>query len=161
MKNVEVYLGIGTNLGDRTQNITKAVGLLDKVFRVEHLLSSFIETEPWGFQSEHKFLNAVVRYVFELDDDCNLRDFSYMLLATCKKIEHKMGRLGHPQYDKNGKRIYKSRIIDIDILLVGDYVLNEPDLKIPHPLMFERDFVMVPLKEINDKIIDYDTRRIV
>ena len=59
-----------------------------------------------------------------------------------------MGRTGNPEYDENGNRVYRSRIIDIDILRFGDFEMNEDDLKIPHPLMYERDFVMVPLMEI-------------
>lgn len=158
---VDVYLGIGTNLGNRRANILEAVRLLDKMFLVEHLLSSFIETEPWGFESENKFLNAVVKYEFDLEYDCNMREFSYKLLDACKEVEHIMGREDSPKFNAEGRRIYKSRIIDIDILLVGNYSLDEDRLKIPHPLMWERDFVMTPLKEINNKIIDYDTRRIV
>lgn len=59
-----------------------------------------------------------------------------------------MGRTGNPEYDEKGNRVYRSRIIDIDILRFGDFEMNEDDLKIPHPLMYERDFVMVPLMEI-------------
>jgi FlaA1/EpsC-like NDP-sugar epimerase len=74
------------------------------------------------------------------------------ILEICKDIERRMGRTGEPQYDEKGERIYKDRPIDIDILLFGDNRIDCPELTIPHKLMYERDFVMIPLKEINDKL---------
>ena len=71
-----------------------------------------------------------------------------MILEICKKIERKLGREGVPQYNENGERIYTSRPIDIDILLFGDHKIDCPELTVPHKLMYERDFVMIPLQEI-------------
>ena len=71
-----------------------------------------------------------------------------MILEICKKIERKLGREGVPQYNENGERIYRSRPIDIDILLFGDHKIDCPELTVPHKLMYERDFVMIPLQEI-------------
>ena len=71
-----------------------------------------------------------------------------MILETCKDIERRMGRKGEPEYDEYGKRIYSSRPIDIDILLFGDHKIDCPELTVPHKLMYDRDFVMIPLKEI-------------
>ena len=71
-----------------------------------------------------------------------------MILEICKDIEKRLGRVGEPEYDAEGKRIFKSRPIDIDILLFGDSRIDCPELTVPHKLMYERDFVMVPLREI-------------
>lgn len=71
-----------------------------------------------------------------------------MILEICKDIERRLGREGEPQYDLTGRRIYKSRPIDIDILLLGDYRIDCEELTVPHKLMYERDFVMKPLNEI-------------
>ncbi len=139
---VEVYLGLGTNLGDREANISEALKRLGDAFGCDSLaLSGFYETEPWGFESEDKFLNAAVRYDLAMSPE--------EILGICKSIERKMGRPdGKPEYGPDGKRIYSSRIVDIDILLYGTETIDLPDLKIPHPLMSVREFVMKPLSEI-------------
>jgi len=77
-----------------------------------------------------------------------------MILETCKDIERRLGRTGEPEYDAEGNRIYVSRPIDIDILLFGDHEIDCPELTVPHKLMYERDFVMIPLKEILIKELD-------
>ena len=71
-----------------------------------------------------------------------------MILACCKKVERMLGRTGEPEYDTDGNRIYRDRPIDIDILLFGDNKIDTEELMVPHKLMYERDFVMEPLKEI-------------
>ena len=131
---IDVYLGLGSNLGDRHTLLLSAIELL--VQRVGRLVrcSSFIETAPWGFVSEHPFLNAVALFRTTLSP----RE----LLTVTQDIERQLGR----RQKSNGT--YADRPIDIDILLYGDAVIDEPDLKIPHPLMHERDFVMRPLNEI-------------
>ena len=130
----EVYLGLGSNLGDRHTQLLTAIELL--VQRVGRLVgcSSFFETEPWGFVSEHQFLNAVALFRTTLTP--------HELLAVTQAIEHQMGRV-HQQAG-----VYEDRPIDIDILLYGDETVNTPDLHIPHPRMQERDFVMQPLEEL-------------
>lgn len=148
-RDVEVYLGLGTNLGERQRNLWEAIERLDEAFGCRYsAVSDFIETEPWGFYSQNRFLNAAVRYVLSVPAGISESDFSRGILKTCKSIEMAMGRSESPEYDAAGKRVYHSRIIDIDILLIGDWTVDEPDLKIPHPLMTERDFVMRPLSEI-------------
>lgn len=97
--------------------------------------SSLIETEPWGFRSPNRFLNGCVCVETELSPRA--------VLDATKQIERDMGRVM-----KSHDGIYHDRVIDIDILLYDDLHLDEPDLKIPHPLMEERDFVMIPLREI-------------
>ena len=115
-------------------------------------ISSILETEPWGFESENKFLNAVVLYELDLPEGYNAEAEGLMVLEICKDIERKLGRTGEPQYDEKGERVYTSRPIDIDILLFGDDRIECPELTVPHKLMYERDFVMIPLKEINNKL---------
>ena len=153
MEKVDLYLSLGSNQGDRRQNIETALSLLNielgKPFKA---VSSFIETEPWGFESDEKFVNAAVYYELELKEGYNPEAEGLMILEICKSIERRLGRTGNPQYDEKGKRIYSDRPIDIDILLFGDNKIDCEELTVPHKLMYERDFVMMPLKEINDKL---------
>lgn len=145
----DLYLSLGTNLGDRRKNISVALEMLGKALGTGYsALSSVVETEPWGFEADTRFLNAVVRYRVTVPRRTSRSGFAHGILKICKDIERSMGRTGGPEYDASGKRIYRSRIIDIDILMIGDWRIDEDDLKIPHPMMAERDFVMVPLKEI-------------
>ena len=111
-------------------------------------VSSFIETEPWGFESNESFVNAAVLYELNLMKGYNPEAEALMILETCKDIERKLGRTGEPQYDERGERIYTDRTIDIDILLFGDNRIDCDELTVPHKLMYERDFVMRPLREI-------------
>lgn len=139
MTNHQVYLGLGSNLGDCRKNLERAIRMIgDKVGRVLRQ-SSFIETEPWGFESEHKFMNAVIL--------CETIKTPRELLLLTQQIERDMGRK-----KKSVSGGYADRPIDIDILLYDDLTIDEPDLKIPHPLMHERNFVMIPLNEISKLI---------
>ena len=152
-RKVELYLSLGSNQGDRRLNIEHAVSMLNIELKKPYkAISSILETEPWGFESENKFLNAVVLYELDLPEGYNAEAEGLMVLEICKDIERKLGRTGEPQYDKKGERIYTSRPIDIDILLFGDDRIECPELTVPHKLMYERDFVMIPLKEINNKL---------
>ena len=149
MEKVELYLSLGSNMGDRRQNLEHALSILNiELGKPYKALSSFIETEPWGFESQESFLNAAVLYELELPKAYNPEAEALMILEICKDIERKLGRTGTPQYDERGERIYASRPIDIDILLFGDHKIDCDELTIPHKLMYERDFVMIPLKEI-------------
>ena len=142
MNSHKVYLGLGSNLGNCRKNLERAIRLIDD--RVGEVIrqSSFIETEPWGFESEHRFVNAVVL--------CETTKTPREVLLLTQQIERDMGRrkVNGAGLMVNGQRIYTDRIVDIDILLYDDLTIDEPDLKIPHPLMHQRDFVMIPLKEI-------------
>lgn len=137
MKHI-VYLSIGSNIGNRKRLIRNAIELLDT--RVGHVLrqSSLYETEPWGFSSPNMFLNACVCCETELTP--------HGVLTVTQAIEKALGRTG-----KTIDGDYCDRVIDIDILTYDDLHIDEPDLKIPHPLMEKRDFVMKPLKEILSK----------
>lgn len=129
------YLGIGTNLGDRTANLHGAVKQINE--QAGHVLacSSFIETEPWGFSSNNAFLNAVVAI--------DTSHTPHELLRITQEIERAMGRT-HKSTGGN----YSDRIIDIDILLYEEVNIHDAELTIPHPLMWQRRFVYEPLWEI-------------
>ena len=130
-----VYLGLGTNLGNREQNLREAIRLIgDRVGQIARQ-SSFIETEPWGYESSNRYMNAVVR--------CETEQSPREVLLATQQIERDLGRK-----TKSVRGSYADRTIDIDILLYDDLSIDEPDLKIPHPLMHQRDFVMIPLREI-------------
>ena len=149
MKKVQLYLSLGSNKGNREQNIEYAISMLNIELKTPYkAVSSLIETESWGFDSDEKFLNAVIMYEIVLPKGYNPEAEGLMILEKCKMIERKLGRTGEPQYDAEGKRIYTSRPIDIDILLLGDDRIECEELIVPHKLMWERDFVMVPLREI-------------
>ncbi len=140
MKSSKVYLSLGTNIGDRRRNIEEALKLLDEGLGVHwNALSTIIESKSWGFEGGD-FLNCAVCY------DCSLSPRE--LLRLCKDIEYRMGRREQMEFNPDGSRIYHDRIIDIDILLYGELTLDEPDLRIPHPKMREREFIMGPLMEI-------------
>ncbi len=150
---MDLYLSLGSNKGDKHRNIEDALSLLNIELGTPYkAVSSLIETEPWGFESKEKFVNAAVLYELDMKKGYNPEAEGLMILEICKSIEKKLGRTGKPQYDERGERIYEDRPIDIDILLFGDNKIDCEELTVPHRLMYERDFVMVPLKEINDKL---------
>ena len=130
-----VYLSLGTNLGNRKRNIREAIMKIEEQIGVVERQSALYETKPWGFVSPNDFINACVRVSTSLTPR--------QLLEETQCIERNLGRT---LKSTNGE--YHDRIIDIDILLYDDLHIDEPDLQIPHPLMNERDFVMIPLKEI-------------
>ena len=149
METVDLYLSLGSNQGNREENIENALSLLNIELGTPYkALSSLVETKPWGFDSDNRFLNAAVHYQLRLPEGYNPEAEGLMILACCKKVEKMMGRTGEPEYDENGNRIYRDRTIDIDILLLGDNKIDTEELMVPHKLMYERDFVMEPLREI-------------
>lgn len=135
-----VYLGLGTNLGDKEANLRTAIYKLQERIGKQVSLSSFYETAPWGFESDHSFLNAAIGL------ETNLSPIE--ILHITQEIEKELGRT---KKSVNGS--YSDRLIDIDILLYDTLVLQTPELTIPHPLMTERDFVMNPLIEIAGNVI--------
>ena len=153
MEKVELYLSLGSNQGDRRLNIEYAISMLNIGLKKPYkAVSSLLETEPWGFESEDKFLNAAVLYELRMKKGYNPEAEGLMILEICKDIERRLGRTGKPQYNEKGERVYTSRPIDIDILLFGDHKIDCEELTVPHKLMYERDFVMIPLREINNKL---------
>ena len=130
-----LYLSLGSNLGDREQMLHRAIALIGERIGTVQRVSSFIETEPWGFQSEHPFLNAVCLVLTTLSPE--------QCLKETQRIERELGRT-----TKSKDGIYHDRPIDIDLLLYDNLKISTPTLTLPHPRMEERDFVMVPLREI-------------
>lgn len=126
-----VYLGLGSNLGDREAHIRAALRELERVVTLR-ALSSLYETEPWGVREQPRFLNAVCAGETGLTP--------HALLAEIKAIERRMGRQPSVRYGP--------RLIDIDILFYEDRVVQTDELQIPHPRLAERAFVLVPLVEI-------------
>ena len=138
-----VTLSLGSNLGSRRENLQRAILALQERAGSVVGCSAFLTTEPWGFESEFPFLNAAVRLATALTPR--------QLLLVTQEIERELGRTA-----KSSDGIYHDRVIDIDILTYDDVELDETflhegrtlTLHIPHPLMKERDFVMVPLRQI-------------
>lgn len=137
---MKVYLGLGTNLGDKEANLHAAVCKInERVGRVTSL-SAFYVTAPWGFSSENSFLNAACCVESELSP--------LDILRETQAIERDLGRM-----KKSANGSYSDRLIDIDLLLYGDLILHTPALEIPHPLITERRFVMEPLVEIAPDVV--------
>lgn len=135
-----VYFGLGTNLGDKEQNLRLAVRKIEERVGKVVSLSAFYATAPWGFSSEHTFLNAAACVETLLPP--------LSVLHLTQEIEREIGRT-----HKSVGGVYSDRVIDIDLLLYDDRVLDTPELKLPHPLMHERRFVMEPLAEIAPDVI--------
>jgi 2-amino-4-hydroxy-6-hydroxymethyldihydropteridine diphosphokinase len=134
----KVYLGLGTNLGDRELNLRKAINNVNELIGSVVLVSSIYETEPVGFRSEEKFLNMVA----EVDTMLKPSGVMDMIL----KAEALLGRV------RKGNK-YTSRIIDLDILLFGNRIIENDSLSVPHPRMHERRFVLIPLCEIAPDLV--------
>ena len=131
----QVYLSLGANIGNRKRTIRQAVELIGAQVGDMVRQSSLYETEPWGFSSPNKFINACVC--------CHTVLTPREVLVVTQRIELTLGRLSKSVGDE-----YHDRIIDIDILLYDDLIINEPELQVPHPHMHEREFVLRPLQEI-------------
>lgn len=134
----EVFISIGSNLGNREENIQKAITFLKKNPCVEvEKVSSLIETEPQGCPPQPLFLNGVIKIHTSL--------LAADLLRLLQDIERTLKRA---RTVINGPRT-----IDLDILLYGEEIIDEPTLKVPHPRMFEREFVLKSLREIEPEIM--------
>jgi 2-amino-4-hydroxy-6-hydroxymethyldihydropteridine diphosphokinase len=127
-----VYLCLGSNLGDRLQNLHRAIGLLGPPGLEVHRVSSFYRTEPVEFTPQPWFVNCVVEASTEL--------LPLRLLNACQVAERALGR--RPGVAKG------PRMIDIDILLYSEFVIRSPQLSVPHPRMGERRFMLAPLAEL-------------
>jgi 2-amino-4-hydroxy-6-hydroxymethyldihydropteridine diphosphokinase len=126
------YIGIGSNLGNRQENCLRAIKLLRKKGIIVTKRSSLYETEPWGVKDQPLFINMAI----EIETGLKPK----VLLKILKDVEKEVGRKESTKWGP--------RIIDLDILLIDNIVLNKDNLKIPHPLMHKRDFVLLPLCEI-------------
>ena len=141
----KVYISLGTNLGDKEQNLRTAVQKIEEQVGKVISLSAFYITAPWGFDSEHSFLNAAACVETELSP--------LEVLQKTQEIERELGRT-----HKSVGGVYSDRLIDIDLLLYDDLILSVTSpsgaaLNLPHPLMAERDFVMRPLTEIAPELV--------
>jgi 2-amino-4-hydroxy-6-hydroxymethyldihydropteridine diphosphokinase len=128
------YVGVGTNLGDRFENAERALASLGTLGKVARR-SSFYRTAPWGNREQPWFLNAVALLETDLEPRA--------LLQRLHAIEEALGRV-------RGER-WGTRIIDLDLLLFDDTLIDEDGLRVPHPHLYERAFVLVPLAEIDDR----------
>lgn len=131
----KVYFSLGSNLGDKAGNIREAINRIGELIGEVDRQSTLLITEPWGFESDNSFVNAAVRCITTLSP--------FEILHLTQDIERAMGRTV-----KSSDGQYHDRIIDIDILMYDDIHITTPELTIPHPLIKERDFVMIPLSEI-------------
>lgn len=144
MAAVTAYLGLGSNLGRRDHNLTEAIRCLGGGPGLEQACaitvlraSSIYETSPWGYEDQPDFLNCVLELSTRFSPDA--------LLARIKAVEQEMGR-------RPGLR-YGPRLIDIDILFYSDVTLDSPHLQIPHPRLHQRAFVLIPLAELNHRLV--------
>lgn len=142
---MRVFISLGTNLGEKEQNLRLAIQKIEERIGKVVSLSAFYATAPWGFTSENTFLNAALCVETSL--------LPLEVLKITQEIEREMGRA-----HKSVNGIYSDRLIDIDLLLCfafdgSSILLDTPELKLPHPLMQERRFVMEPLAEIAPNMI--------
>lgn len=133
----EVYLLLGSNLGDREKLLAEAIERIIQRCGNITQMSSIYESEPWGFDNNNDFLNQVVVIETKLSP--------HQLLSVILEIEQELGR-------KRSKGKMVSRIIDIDILFYGEHIVDTHDLKIPHPSIQERRFTLIPLLEISPEM---------
>ena len=131
-----VYLGLGSNLGNKERIVRKAIDKVGERVGAVVAVSSFYKTAPWGYQSVHTFCNAAI----SVDTDLSPEE----VLFTVQEIERELGSKKHRERDGS----YVDRLIDIDLLDYDGLVLDTHSLVLPHPYMHKRTFVMTPLAEI-------------
>lgn len=130
-----VFLNIGSNLGDRRKNLSRAVAAIEKEFGYFEL-SHAVESKPWGFDSDNDFLNIGMMIISDLQP--------LEILRKLQEIEREMGSESHRKPDGS----YADRLIDIDIIAIDDLIIDTPELQVPHPRMAERRFVLEPMEEL-------------
>ncbi|MBR5576736.1 MAG: 2-amino-4-hydroxy-6-hydroxymethyldihydropteridine diphosphokinase [Bacteroidaceae bacterium] len=136
----KLYLALGSNLGNREENLRRALALIDERVGSVYRVSSSMETEPVGFSSTNKFINLVCLVHTMMSPMACLRE--------TQKIEEELGRTKKSTY-ADGILQHFDRTIDIDLLTYDDITISTPELTLPHPRMKERDFVMRTLEEIS------------
>lgn len=130
------YFNIGSNIGDKTENLRQAVNRLETALAHKATVSSIVESEAWGYESINTFLNIGVM----IKSDIKPLD----MLKITQQIECDLGGAKH----RNNDGSYCDRTIDIDIIAIDDLVINTPELTVPHPRMHLRDFVLHPMAEL-------------
>ncbi len=137
-KSEQVYIGLGSNIGNKQENIKKTIELIEEKYQIISASSLFI-SEPWGFNSDEKFVNSVI--CIKTNDE-PIEIFTFL-----KTIESRLGRV------KTKKEGYEDRIIDLDILFYGDKILKTKEVTIPHKEIQNRRFVLEPMNEIDPEFI--------
>ncbi len=134
----DAAIGLGSNIGDKVENIDRAIALLTADGRVKVVARSRdYRSAPWGIAEQDWFVNACVTVQTDLS--------ARALLKLCQDVENNMGRVR--------KQKWGPRLIDVDILTYRNQAINEPDLTVPHPLIAERGFVLIPLNEVAPEIV--------
>ncbi|MCF8378801.1 MAG: 2-amino-4-hydroxy-6-hydroxymethyldihydropteridine diphosphokinase [Bacteroidales bacterium] len=139
MKDTLVFLLLGTNLGDRKQNLQHAITEIQKGDISSLRISSVYKSEPWGYESENYFLNQAISFYSNQSPQ--------ELLLRIKQIEVEIGRIHSHSLG------YEDRILDIDILFYGEEIMDTEKLIIPHPRIAERKFTLLPLTELASELI--------
>ena len=149
MERVDVYFSLGSNMGDREDHLDTAVAMMVDAFGTRpRRVSKTLETKSWGFESAD-FLNNCVLFRLTRPGSMTPEQHALRILQQVKHIEKILGRVEEAMtINEKGQREYHDRPIDIDILFYGTESINTETLTIPHPLIKERDFVKIPLKEI-------------
>ena len=132
---MKYYLNIGSNMGERRDNLYRAVVAL-VAGNSECAVSSIVESEPWGFESEHRFMNLGMTLESDLEP--------LQMLDRIHDIERGLGSASHR--DEHGG--YVDRLVDIDIVAIDDMVIDKPELQVPHPHLPERDFFLKPMMQL-------------
>ena len=135
---MKYYINIGTNLGNRRLNLSRAVAAVERRFGYFEI-SKVVESEPWGYDSTNLYLNVAMMFDTE--------EAPLDVLHTLQAIEKEIS----PEAHRNPDGTYKDRLIDIDIMAIENVVVDEPELKVPHPHLFDRPFFINPLKELLGK----------
>lgn len=130
-----IFLNLGSNLGNRRMNLSRAVRAIEREFGYFEL-SHTVESEPWGYESPHSYLNLGMMVTSELQPK--------EVLRRLQAIEREIS----PEAHRNADGTYADRLIDIDIIAVDEMVVDTPELQLPHPRMEERQFVLEPLAEL-------------
>jgi len=139
----EIYLSLGSNLGDRVNHLEEALGHIADQVGKPGSISGIYESEPWGFSSEHSFLNCCASVLTDLEP--------LQVLDSILKIEKGMGR--ERNFSRGTSDGYVDRVVDIDLLLFGERFYDHPRLILPHPAMADRRFVLLPLNEIAPRLV--------
>lgn len=139
---MRVHVNIGSNLGNREDNINRAIERINGLEIDNIRVSDFIESSPWGYDSGNMFVNAGVSFDTVM--------FPTDLLHALQKIEHEIsGDSSH----RNADGTYRDRLLDIDIIVYGESRISLPELTIPHPRAAQRDFVVTPLRQIDPQLL--------
>lgn len=138
----DLYLGLGSNLGHRHENIRKAIALIDEKIGSVYRVSDYMESPAWGYESQNAYINAACLVHTMLTPE--------EVLAETQNIERELGRTEKSTVDVEGKPVYKDRTMDIDLLMYDDLKIDTIELTLPHPHIKQRDFVRIPLQQILD-----------